>query len=85
MFIFLIVTIHLIFQAFELPYGPVEFAIGYDTRKEKAKYDASQLALYSLALRGSQTRSTSGYFDVDSQYIELAMRALHSAFGLDQK
>ena len=58
---------------FELPYGPVEFAIGYDTRKEKAKYDASQLALYSVALRGSQTRSTTGFFDIDSQYIELSI------------
>ena len=58
---------------FELPYGPVEFAVGYDTRKEKARFDASQMALYSVAVRGSQTRSTNGFFDIDSQYIELSI------------
>ena len=58
---------------FELPYGPVEFAVGYDTRKETARFDASQMALYSVAVRGSQTRSTNGYFDIDSQYIELSI------------
>jgi hypothetical protein len=57
---------------FELPYGPVEFALGYDTRKEKARFDASQLALYSVAVRGSQTRSTRGHFDIESQYLELS-------------
>ena len=31
------------------------------------------MALYSVALRGSQTRSTTGFFDVDSQYIELSI------------
>ena len=58
---------------FELPAGPVQFAIGYDNRKEKARFDASQMALYSVALRGSQTRSTNGFFEVESQYLELSM------------
>ena len=51
----------------------MQFAIGYDNRKEKARFDASQMALYSVALRGSQTRSTNGFFEVESQYIELSM------------
>ena len=51
----------------------MQFAIGYDNRKEKARFDASQMALYSVALRGSQTRSTNGFFEVESQYLELSM------------
>ena len=58
---------------FELPAGPVEFAVGYDIRKEKAEFDASQMALMSVAVRGSQTRSTSGFFEIESQYVELSM------------
>ena len=57
----------------ELPYGPIQFAIGYDNRKEKARFDADQMALYSIAIRGSQTRSTTGFFEVDSQFIELSL------------
>ncbi len=58
---------------FELPAGPVQFAVGYDIRKEKAKFDASQMALMSVAVRGSQTRSTTGFFEIESQYVELSM------------
>ena len=31
------------------------------------------MALYSVAVRGSQTRGTTGFFDVESQYIELSI------------
>lgn len=58
---------------FEMPYGPIDFALGYDTRKEQAKFNASQMGLYSVSIRGSQTRDTSGYFDIESQYIELSI------------
>ena len=61
----------------ELPAGPIDFAIGYDIRKEKAEYDASQMALYSVAIRGSQTRSTTGFFDVESQYMELSVPVVY--------
>ena len=57
----------------ELPYGPIQFAVGYDNRKEKARFDADQFALYSVAIRGSQTRSTTGFFEIDSQFIELSL------------
>ena len=62
---------------FELPAGPIDFAIGYDIREEEARYDASQMALYSIAVRGSQTRSTTGIFDVESQYIELSIPVVY--------
>ena len=58
---------------FELPAGPISFALGYDSRREKADFQASQMALYSVGIRGSQTRDTNGYFNVDSQYIELSI------------
>jgi len=57
----------------ELPYGPIQFAVGYDNRREKARFDADQFALYSVAIRGSQTRSTNGFFEIDSQFIELSL------------
>ena len=60
-------------EAFDLPAGPVEFVVGFDRRKEKAKYDADQFALLSVAIRGSQTRSTTGSFDIASEYIELSV------------
>jgi len=58
---------------FELPAGPIGFALGYDNRSEKANFDASQLAYYSVAVRGSQTRGSGGAFDVESQYLELSI------------
>ena len=57
----------------ELPYGPIQFVLGYDNRKEEARFDADQFALYSVAIRGSQTKSTSGFFEVESKFYELSI------------
>jgi outer membrane receptor protein involved in Fe transport len=57
----------------DLPAGPLEFVVGFDNRKEKADHLADQMALLSVAMRGSQTRSTSGSFNIDSKYIELSI------------
>ena len=62
--------------AYELPAGPIEFVVGFDRRKEEARYDADQFALLSVAIRGSQTRGTSGSFDLDSEYLELSIPIL---------
>jgi hypothetical protein len=61
---------------FELPYGPIGFALGYDKRSEKANFDASQMAFYSVAVRGSQTRGSGGAFDIESQYFEISIPVL---------
>jgi outer membrane receptor for ferrienterochelin and colicin len=63
-------------EAYELPAGPIEFVLGFDRRKETARYDADQFALLSVAIRGSQTRSTSGQFEIESEYIELSIPLL---------
>lgn len=57
----------------DLPAGPVEFVLGFDNRKEKADFLADQFALLSIAIRGSQTESTNGQFNIDSKYIELSI------------
>ena len=59
--------------AYELPAGPIEFVVGFDKRKENARYDADQFALLSVAMRGSQTRGTVGSFEIESEYIELSI------------
>jgi iron complex outermembrane receptor protein len=57
----------------DLPAGPLEFVLGFDNRKETADYLADQMALLSVAIRGSQTESTNGQFNIDSKYIELSI------------
>jgi len=57
----------------DLPAGPLEFVVGFDNRKEAAKYEADQLTKFYVGLRGSAVLDGSGEYEVESQYFEISV------------
>lgn len=57
----------------DLPAGPLKFVVGYDNRKESAKYEADQLTKFYVGLRGSAVQDGSGEYEVESQYAEISV------------
>ncbi|MEZ9820386.1 TonB-dependent receptor plug domain-containing protein [Shewanella sp. 10N.286.45.A1] len=62
-------------EVFELPAGIVGFAAGYEFRKESAHYTPDSLTSQGLA-NDPRVEATSGSFDVNEAYAELAIPLL---------
>ena len=57
----------------DLPAGPLEFAVGWDNRKESARYEADQLTKFYVGLRGSAVLDGYGEYEIESTYAEISV------------
>lgn len=76
-------TANLTGEIFEMPAGPLAFAVGYEHREEEG-FDSPDALVSAGITSGNARQPTSGNFSVDEFYLELAVPLLSGVTGAER-